>query len=84
MTITIYSTDNCQQCRATKRTLESKGINYIEHNVTHDEQAAEVAKGYGYQQAPVVIVDFNVEGMEGDHWSGFRPDKLAELAASVG
>ena len=31
----------------------------------------------GYMQAPVVVTD-------NDHWSGFRPDKIATLAAAGG
>jgi glutaredoxin-like protein NrdH len=33
-------------------------------------------KELGYLQAPVVITDE-------DHWSGFRPDKISELAARL-
>lgn len=83
MTITLYSRDNCVQCTATKTAFERKGIVYNEFNTSEDEQAAEVARGYGYLQAPVVVVDFNVEGMEGDHWSGFNPLKIDELAKAM-
>jgi glutaredoxin-like protein NrdH len=33
-------------------------------------------KALGYMQAPVVVTDQ-------DHWSGFRPDKIEELAQSA-
>ena len=36
----------------------------------------EQVKALGYLQAPVVITDE-------DHWSGFRPDKIDELAARL-
>ena len=42
-------------------------------DVSQDEQALAHVKELGYLQAPVVITDE-------DHWSGFRPDKIAELA----
>ena len=38
-----------------------------------DELALEQVKALGYAQAPVVVTS-------NDHWSGFRPDKLKELA----
>ena len=37
---------------------------------------AESIKALGYQQAPVVFAG-------GDHWSGFRPDKIRALAAQT-
>ena len=39
-------------------------------------RALEQVKALGYLQAPVVITDE-------DHWSGFRPDKIDELAARL-
>lgn len=38
--------------------------------------AIEQVKSLGYVQAPVVITDE-------DHWSGFRPDKIDELATRL-
>ena len=38
--------------------------------------ALEQVKALGYLQAPVVIADE-------DHWSGFRPDKIDELASRL-
>jgi glutaredoxin-like protein NrdH len=40
-----------------------------------DEQAMAHVKELGYQSVPVVV--------DGDrHWSGFRPDKIANSAAA--
>ncbi|ODT41718.1 MAG: NrdH-redoxin [Microbacterium sp. SCN 70-200] len=36
----------------------------------------EHVKSLGYLQAPVVVTDE-------DHWSGFRPDKIDELASRL-
>lgn len=74
MTITVYTKPSCVQCRATYRALESKGLEYSVLDLTQDEQAMEMVKALGHLQAPVVITD-------DDHWSGFRPDKIADLAA---
>jgi glutaredoxin-like protein NrdH len=41
-----------------------------------DPAALEHVKSLGYLQAPVVVTDE-------DHWSGFRPDKIDELASRL-
>lgn len=74
MSITVYSMPNCVQCSATYRTLDKHGLAYDVVDVTRDPEAHAMVKGLGYQSAPVVVVD-------GDHWSGFRPDKVKALAA---
>jgi glutaredoxin-like protein NrdH len=73
MAITVYTKPSCVQCTATYRALDNKGIEYEVRDVTADENALEAVKALGYMQAPVVITDE-------DHWSGFRPDKINELA----
>ncbi|MCI2957525.1 glutaredoxin-like protein NrdH [Agromyces atrinae] len=73
MTVTVYTKPSCVQCTATYRALDSKGIEYEILDLSADETALETVKGLGYLQAPVVITDE-------DHWSGFRPDKISELA----
>ena len=76
MTVTVYTKPSCVQCNATYRALDSKGIEYEVLDVSQDEQALAAVKELGYLQAPVVITD---EG----HWSGFRPDKIDELASRL-
>ncbi len=71
--IVIYSTPSCIQCTATKREMDRKGIDYEIVDLTKDEEAYNKVKDMGYLQAPIVIA-----GEE--HWSGFRPDKIAGLA----
>jgi glutaredoxin-like protein NrdH len=53
--------------------MDAKGINYQVIDLGEDAEALVEAKALGYMQAPVVITDE-------DHWSGFRPDKIDELA----
>ncbi|SEC00580.1 ribonucleoside-diphosphate reductase class Ib glutaredoxin subunit [Paramicrobacterium humi] len=77
MTITVYTKPSCVQCTATYRALDSKGLEYEIHDLSEDEGALEQVKALGYLQAPVVIAD-------DEHWSGFRPDKINELAARLG
>lgn len=76
MTITVYTKPSCVQCTATYRALDNKGLEYEILDLSADENALEAVKALGYLQAPVVITDE-------DHWSGFRPDKINELASRL-
>ncbi|MTE22971.1 glutaredoxin-like protein NrdH [Microbacterium sp. ZXX196] len=76
MAITVYSKPSCVQCNATYRALDAKGIEYQVTDVSEDAAALEQVKSLGYLQAPVVVADE-------EHWSGFRPDKIDELAARL-
>ena len=51
----------------------TKGIDYETVDLGDNAEALVEVKALGYMQAPVVITDE-------DHWSGFRPDKIDELA----
>ena len=73
--ITVYTKPACVQCTATFRALDSRGIDYRAVDLTEEPGAFDVVKAMGYMQAPVVVTD-------SDHWSGFRPDKIATLAGS--
>jgi len=76
MAVTVYTKPSCVQCTATYRALNAKGIEFEIFDVSVDEKALQAVKDLGYLQAPVVITD---DG----HWSGFRPDKIDELAARL-
>ena len=41
-----------------------------------DAEAMEQVRSLGYAQAPVVMAG-------GEHWSGFRPDKIKAVVAAV-
>ncbi|MDF9304760.1 glutaredoxin-like protein NrdH [Tritonibacter mobilis] len=73
MSITVYSKPACVQCTATTRALEAKGISFDLVDLTQDAAALEMVQGLGYRQAPVVVA-----GEE--HWAGFRPDLIGQLA----
>lgn len=75
MSITVYTKPSCVQCNATTRALAKQGLEYAEVDLMQDEEALASVKALGYQQAPVVMAD-------GDHWAGFRPDKIKALAAA--
>ncbi|MDO5494331.1 MAG: glutaredoxin-like protein NrdH [bacterium] len=76
MSITVYSKPNCVQCDATYRALAKNGLDYEVIDISVDAEALQTVKALGYQQAPVVFAD-------GDHWSGFRPDKIKALARAA-
>lgn len=75
--VTVYSKPACVQCNATYRSLDQKGIAYEVEDISQDAEALERVRELGYMQAPVVITD------DGDHWSGFRPDKISELTSKA-
>lgn len=77
MAVTVYTKPSCVQCTATYRALDSKGIEYDVLDLSEDDMALQTVKELGYLQAPVVVT-------EDGHWSGFRPDKIAELAGRLG
>ncbi|MCI7306120.1 MULTISPECIES: glutaredoxin-like protein NrdH [Trueperella] len=76
MAITVYTKPSCVQCTATKRALKKHGLEFEEVDLVEDADALATVKALGYQQAPVVFAD-------GDHWSGYRPDKIKALAVDV-
>lgn len=74
MRIIVYTKDNCVQCNATKNAMDSYGIDYQLVNLDVQPDAVDNLKSLGYRQVPVVMT-------ESEHWSGFRPDKIAGLRA---
>lgn len=73
MTITVYTKPQCVQCGATIKALDKAGIAYELVDLTTDTDARDYIMALGYLQAPVIVTDT-------DHWSGFRPDRIANLA----
>lgn len=73
MTVTVYSKPACVQCTATYRALDNRGIDYTVVDLSEDSEALQQVTALGYRQVPVVVAG-------GDHWAGFRPDRIAALA----
>ena len=69
--------DSCVQCKATERKLDQLGVeaNIISLEEVSPEQI-QAWRDDGLKQAP--IVEF-----AGERWSGFRPDKLGEVALKM-
>jgi glutaredoxin-like protein NrdH len=74
MRITIYTRNDCVQCHATKRAIESRGFTFEMINLDANPEAADDLRALGYRQLPVVIT-------EQESWSGFRPDMINRLHA---
>lgn len=71
--ITVYTKPGCVQCNAVFRALDKARIAYRKVDISTDSEARDFVMSLGYLQAPVVVGP-------NTHFSGFRPDKLKELA----
>ncbi|MGD7003748.1 glutaredoxin-like protein NrdH [Corynebacterium halotolerans] len=76
MAITLYTKPACMQCNATKKALDRAGLEYTSVDISLDDEARDYVMALGYLQAPVVEVN-------GEHWSGFRPERIRGLAAQA-
>ncbi|MDR2565358.1 MAG: glutaredoxin family protein [Bifidobacteriaceae bacterium] len=74
MTVTVYSKPACPQCRATQRALDRAQLEYQVVDLSQDDQALAEVLAMGHRQAPVVVAGEQ-------HWSGYRPDRIAAVAA---
>ena len=72
--VTVYTQPSCVQCDMTKRLLERMRVEHTTVDVSTDPDAHAYVTGLGYTAAPVVVVDGG-----GDHWAGFKPDRLRGL-----
>ncbi|HCM9482853.1 glutaredoxin-like protein NrdH [Enterobacter kobei] len=76
MSIIIYTRNNCVQCHATKRAMESRRMVFEMVNIDQQPEAAETLRAQGFRQLPVVIAGET-------RWSGFRPDMINRLSAQA-
>ncbi|MDF0479594.1 glutaredoxin-like protein NrdH [Vagococcus sp. PNs007] len=74
MNITLYTKDNCPQCKMTKRFLSEKNVSYNEVNIDTEPQYIDWLKDNGYRSVPVVTANEDISIV------GFRPDQLRSLA----
>lgn len=67
--ITVYTSPGCQPCKATKRWLDARGVDYQTVDVSQSPDDLAAIKALGYVAAPVVIVSSG--DPETDiHWQG--------------
>jgi glutaredoxin-like protein NrdH len=76
MSVTVYTKPACVQCNATYKALDKQGVEYNIVDITLDSDARDYVMALGYLQAPVVVAG-------GEHWSGFRPDRIRSLSGAV-
>ena len=76
MSITVYTKPACVQCNATYKALDNAGLDYEVIDITEVPEARDYVMALGYLQAPVVVAD-------GEHWSGYRPDRIKALASTA-
>ncbi|WES67243.1 glutaredoxin-like protein NrdH [Superficieibacter sp. HKU1] len=75
MRIIIYTRNDCVQCHATKRAMESRGLAFEMVNLDVEPDEIETLRAQGYRQLPVVIAGET-------SWSCFRPDMINRLSAA--
>lgn len=70
--ITIFSKNNCMQCKMTKKLLDKEGADYQEINIDERPDMIDYVKDLGFSAAPVVKAGNII-------FSGFQPAKLKEI-----
>jgi glutaredoxin-like protein NrdH len=55
MSIIIYTRNDCVQCHATKRAMESRGVAFEMVNIDQQPEAADTLRAQGFRQLPVVV-----------------------------
>lgn len=71
-TITLFSKNNCMQCKMTKKLLDKEGAQYQEINIDDRPEMVDYVKNLGFSAAPVVKAGDII-------FSGFQPTKLKEI-----
>ena len=74
--VTLYTNNDCPQCRATKMFLNSKKIKYTERNIDENEGYRLEAQATGLFYVPIIVPDPD-SGIKS--WSGLKPDELKKL-----
>ncbi|HFU4054695.1 TPA: glutaredoxin-like protein NrdH [Streptococcus suis] len=70
--VTIYSKNDCVQCKMSKKFLDQHNVAYTEINLDEQPEYIEHVKSLGFSSAPVIET-------ENDVFSGFQPTKLKAL-----
>ncbi|MCO0831963.1 glutaredoxin-like protein NrdH [Fructobacillus sp. W13] len=73
--VTVFTKNNCVQCKMTKKYLDQIGVAFEEINVEEQPEFLAQIKEQGFKQTPVV----QIEGQEA--FSGFQPAVLKQLTA---
>lgn len=71
----------CQPCMATARKLDQLEVSYESVDISKvapDHPRVVLARELGYASTPVVLVEEGGTDLV-THWSGYKPDHLAQL-----
>ncbi|MBF0805442.1 glutaredoxin-like protein NrdH [Streptococcus sp. WM07] len=71
--VTVYSKNNCMQCRMTKKFLDDHHVSYKEINLDLEPEHIDTVKQMGFATAPVIVSPVG-------NFAGFQPGRLKELA----
>ena len=75
--VTVFSKNNCIQCKMTKKFLKAHNINFVEHNIDEQPEFINSLKSEGFMATPVVKLP------NGNAFSGFRPDELNKVTQAI-
>ncbi|WP_057829571.1 glutaredoxin-like protein NrdH [Liquorilactobacillus cacaonum] len=73
MSLSIYTKNNCIQCKMTKKFLSEHNISFEEHNINTEPEYIDYLKEKGFRSVPVI------EDNNDPIINGFRPDLLRNL-----
>jgi glutaredoxin-like protein NrdH len=73
--ITVFILPGSAQSTMTTQALLDARIPFVVIDLATDEGAFDVVQQLGYESVPVVVVG-------GASWSGFRPDRIRDVAAA--
>ncbi|GBG97177.1 glutaredoxin-like protein NrdH [Lactococcus termiticola] len=71
--VTVYSKNNCMQCKMVKKWLNEHNVAFSEINIDEQPEYVATVKDMGFLAAPVITKDDFA-------FSGFNPSALAKLA----
>jgi len=74
--VILYTTPGCMSCRQLAKAMDKREIHYDTVNLAQNPDMLEQLTELGYREAPIVTT-------EGFSFSGFRLNKVDELAARV-
>lgn len=72
--VTVFSRNNCMQCKMVKRFLSEHGVQYNEVNIDDQPEFREKLINQGFLSLPVVKAN-------DVFFTGFRPDELRKIVA---
>ncbi|MBC7087833.1 glutaredoxin family protein [Soehngenia saccharolytica] len=70
--VVVYTSSTCPYCTMAKNHLKEKGVDYVEKNVSTDNEARKELMAMGHMGVPVILID-------GEEIVGFDKDKIDAL-----